>query len=440
MNRNPSPIRKAGILAALFTGLTAFSVAEEAKPWVVPLGGNAYLTSPAAGSKDMVEPAGIRKWSDETSVFSVYFRTDRTAELDLSLRLKVPEGESVIRATSCGSFFETKATGAGVQDILLGKISTPAAGYVRVDLQGLRKTGAVFAEVAELLVVSSEAGLEINHVKDAEGNRFYWGRRGPSVHLAYEAPAGKTVEYFHSEITVPEGQDPVGSYFMANGFGEGYFGMQVNSPDQRKILFSVWSPFHADNPKDIPEDQRIRLLAKGEGVHTGEFGNEGSGGQSYLIYPWKAGTTYRFLNHARPDGLGHTIYTAWFFAPEVGKWKLIASFRRPQTNKHLTGMHSFLENFADRNGYQGRMAYHGNQWARDTDGNWHELTKARFTGDDIAQRRYRLDYAGGAKGSEFFMRNGGFFAETVKLGSTFERQPTPAKRPDVDVVALEAAE
>ncbi len=433
-------IRNVGILTALCAGLTPFCVAEETKQWAVPLGGNSYLTAPAAGSQDKVEPSGIRAWRDEASVFSIYFRTDRAAEFDLSLRLKVPEGESVIRATSCGSVFETKVTGAASQDVLLGKISTREAGYVRVDLQGLRKTAAVFAEVGDLLVTSAEAGLEIDHVKDAAENRFYWGRRGPSVHLAYEAPAGKAIEYFHSEITVPEGQDPVGSYFMANGFGEGYFGMQVNSPDQRRILFSVWSPFHTDNPKDIPEDQRIRLLAKGEGVHTGEFGSEGSGGQSYLIHPWKAGTTYRFLNRAHPDGLGYTIYTAWFFAPEVGKWKLIASFRRPQTNKHLTGMHSFLENFADRNGYQGRMADHGNQWARDTEGTWHELTKARFTGDDIAQRRYRLDYAGGVKDGEFFMRNGGFFAETVKLGSAFERQPTPAKRPDVNTDTLEAAE
>lgn len=439
MNRNPSPIRKVGILAALFTGLSVLSMAAEAKQWVVPLGGNAYLTSPASGSKDMVEPAGIRNWSDETSVFSIYFRTDRAAEFDLSLRLKVPDGESVIRATSCGSVFEKKITGAGAQDILLGKIHTQAAGYVRVELQGLRKTGGVFAEVAELLVASAEAELNLNHVKDAAENRFYWGRRGPSVHLAYEVPAGKIIEYFHSEVTVPEGQDPIGSYFMANGFGEGYFGMQVNSPDERRILFSVWSPFHTDNPKDIPEDQRVQLLAKGKDVRSGEFGNEGSGGQSYYIYPWKAGTTYRFLNRARPDGQGHTIYTAWFFAPEVGNWKLIASFRRPKTDKHLTGIHSFLENFADRNGYQGRMAYHGNPWARDTGGNWHELTKVRFTGDDIARQSYRLDFAGGAKGSKFFMRNGGFFAETVKLGSAFERQPTPAKRPDVDLSALEAA-
>lgn len=427
-----------GRLAAISSSIAGFAMAAEMQEWVVPLGGNAYLTSPAAGSADRVEKSGIKPWQNEKSVFSIYFRTDRAAVLDLSLRLKVPQGESVIRASVAGSVVEKKVTGDAAQDVPLGAFSTKAAGYVRVDLQGLRKTGPVFAEVGDLLVGSATADLELDHVKDSAENRFYWGRRGPSVHLPYELPAGKTIEYFYNEVTVPQGQDPIGSYFMANGFGEGYFGMQVNGPDERRILFSVWSPFHTDNPKDIPEEQRVQVLAKGKDVRSGEFGNEGSGGQSFYIYPWKAGTTYRFLNRARPDGQGHTIYTAWFFAPEVAKWHLIASFRRPQTDKHLTGAHSFLENFADRNGYQSRMAYYGNQWARDTEGNWHELTKSRFTGDDIAQRRYRLDYAGGRKGGAFFMRNGGFFAEPVKLGSSFERESTPAKRPVIDLDALEA--
>jgi hypothetical protein len=256
--------------------------------------------------------------------------------------------------------------------------------------------------------------------------------------LPYEVPAGKTIEYFYNEVTVPKGQDPIGSYFMANGFGEGYLGMQVNGENERRILFSVWSPFTTDNPKEIPDDHKVKLLAKGTDVHGGEFGGEGSGGQSYFLYPWKAGTTYGFLNRAHPDGQGHTIYTAWFFAPEAGKWQLIASFQRPKTNTHLTNLHSFLENFADRNGYLGRMAYYGNQWVRDTEGGWTELKHARFTGDDIASRGFRLDYAGGSTKERFVLRNGGFFAETVKIGSTFERDSTAERKPNIDFDKLEA--
>src|SRR5690606_40657805 len=104
------------------------------------------------------------------------------------------------------------------------------------------------------------------YVADNEGNYFYWGRRGPSVHLSYTTPADKDIEYCYNEITVPEGEDVVGSYYMANGFGEGYFGIQVNSATERRILFSVWSPFHTDNPKEIPDDEKILLTAKGADV------------------------------------------------------------------------------------------------------------------------------------------------------------------------------
>ena len=36
-------------------------------------------------------------------------------------------------------------------------------------------------------------------------------------------------------------------------------------------------------------------------IFLGEFGNEGSGGQSYLVYPWTSGKTYRFLIRASPQ-------------------------------------------------------------------------------------------------------------------------------------------
>src|SRR5690606_21222867 len=97
-----------------------------------------------------------------------------------------------------------------------------------------------------------DADMQVDYVQNDQGNMFYWGRRGPSVHLQYQFPRSTPLTYAYSEITVPKGQDAIGSYFMANGFGEGYFGMQVNSDTERRVLFSVWSPFQTDNPADIP--------------------------------------------------------------------------------------------------------------------------------------------------------------------------------------------
>jgi hypothetical protein len=423
---------RTSILLPLLAAISA-ATAEPAR-WQVPLAGNSYLTE-GTSQNDRVRREGIR-WQDPGSRFSTYFHVDREAEIDLSLRLRVPDGRSTLKAQVTGETFEIKVDGAEFHETAIGKIRVKP-GYTRVDLSGLSKTGQAFAEVSDLLLASATPEVKASFVKNNDGNMFYWGRRGPSVHLSYQMPRDKRIEYSYSELNVPKNEDPPGSYFMANGFGEGYYGMQVKSETERWILFSVWSPHSTDRPSEIPEDKRVVLLKKGEGVRGGEFGGEGSGGQSILVYPWRSGITYRFLTSVKPDGNGATVYTAWF--GEVGKpeWKLIASFKRPHTNTHLTGFHSFLENFYDANGYLERRSLHGNQWVRDTDGIWHEITTARFTTDGTGGGGHRLDYAGGVSGNGFFMRNGGYFSDRVPANQTFTRPSTPDRKPEIDFTKLE---
>ena len=422
----------AGILPVLYSCVhskTGFGT----EAYAIPIGGNTYLTS-SAETRDEVTAQGISTWTEPGSIFSTYFKIDKAGTVMLQLALQASDGAGKIKITLQGRSKEVKIP-AHAELVDAGKFKIEAPGYVRVDFQGIRKTSQHFASLKSLIIQANQA-LHLTYVKDNEDNRFYWGRRGPSVHLHYSLPPGKDFKWFYNEIEVPVGEDPEGSYFMANGFGEGYFGMQVNSATERRILFSVWSPFKTDRPAEIPENEKIRLLKKGKDVYTGEFGNEGSGGQSFFRYPWRAGTTYRFLNAVEPDGKGNTIYTAYFFAPEAGQWKLIASFLRPKTNTWYKRPHSFLENFMDTKGYAGRRAFYKNQWAREVDGNWVELDGARFTGDDIARRGYRADRSGGQDKDHFFLRNGGFFNDQVELGKTFTRLKNN-RPPEIDFPSLE---
>ncbi|MGC4013540.1 MAG: DUF3472 domain-containing protein [Luteolibacter sp.] len=426
---------------ALVPAVRAQDAAAAPKTWDVPMAGNSYDTKGPGSRRGRGDSATVTLDNADT-VVSAWFRVDRAADLDIALRAKGPQGGSRIRATLAGKSVEKELKEGEAVDVPLGHVTVKEAGYVRVDIQGLGKSNGSLAEMNALEVTPTgkDAGaVVLNYVKDNKSNNFYWGRRGPSIHLGYELPKGEPIEWFYNEVTVPVGSDPVGSYFMSNGFGEGYFGMQVNSDTERRVLFSVWSPFKTDRPGEIPEDQKITLLKKGEGVHGGEFGGEGSGGQSYWLYPWKAGNTYRFLNRVHPDGKGSTVYTAWFFVPEKKSWQLIASFKRPKTDKHYTGAHSFLENFADRQGFLSRGALYGNQWCRDVKGEWHEVTNARFTTDPIGRSLFRMDYAGGSKGQQFFMRNGGFFADNVKPDLKFTRESTASKKPSIDFSKLEGA-
>ena len=421
------------ILTLMFSITRNQTLAQAAGTITIPAGGNGFLETKNPVGEDMPE---VWKSTDDAKLF--FFSTDKDCVLDLSINLAVPEGKSRIRVCVGKKNFNLEIAGKEMQRVPIGKVSV-AKGYTRVEFRGIRKKGSVFAVLSDLEVQPETADVNLTFVKDNIDNRFYWGRRGPSVHLNYEIPTGMEAEYFYNEVTVPMGQDPEGSYFMANGFGEGYFGMQVNGPEERRILFSVWSPFKTDHPGDIPDTDKIRLLAKGDGVHSGEFGNEGSGGQSYFRYCWKAGTTYRFLLKGTPDGKGSTVFTAWFYATEVAKWKLIASFSRPKTDHYLTRLHSFLENFDDKKGYIGRKALYTNQWCMDQSGRWFPLTKARFTGDDIARRGYRLDYSGGAEGKGFFLQNGGFFNVNTTIGAIFELKTAKTSTPEIDFKGLDSS-
>jgi hypothetical protein len=394
----------------------------EEQPFIVPFGGNAYVTGKANEGREQV---------------SVFFRAGQAGDLCLSLRYNAADTVSVT-ASCAGATWRAQLTPGTNVTVRLGCVKSVDSGYIRVDLQGveLAKRAGKQTPAGQPNKPSFEA-LDLIATGSAVAGKAicvdnfpsYWGRRGPSVHLNFTFPEKETIEWFYSELTVPLGQDPVGSYYMANGFGEGYFGVQVNSAAERRVLFSVWSPFSTDNPNEIPEDQRIKLLAKGEKVHIGSFGNEGSGGQSYLIYPWKTGNTYKFLTRVKPDGNGATEYTAYFYTPDEQKWLLIASFSRPMTDTYYKRAHSFLENFSPDNGYLSRKARYGNQWARTVDGRWLYVgNDARFTVDDTGRKRARMDYKGGVENGTFFLQNGGFFSDYTSAGSVLhnhEKQTPP---------------
>lgn len=394
----------------------------------VPVTGNSWATDPHNTEYELITESGLHNWSDPNVIIKTYFRTAKAGKIQLALKVHVISGSSSIK---CQIGKETKVVNISnttTGTLKIGTFNIKKPGYQTVVLTGISKTAGTFAEISDILIAGDAVDSSTRYVKDD----FYWGRRGPSVHLNYEIPpnAGDAA-WFYNEITVPKENDVVGSYFMANGFGEGYFGIQVNSPTERRILFSVWSPYKTDKPGDIPEDQRIILLKKGENVTAGAFGNEGSGGQSYRKYFWKSGITYRFLLKGTPSENSSTDYTAWFFAPEIGKWEIIASFRRPKTTTYLKRLHSFLENFIPENGNIPRMGIYSNQWVCNPSGAWASLVKARFTADATARKQARLDYSGGVTNGRFYLKNCGFFNETTAIDTWFTRSQT-GKAPIID--------
>jgi len=408
------------------------------KTTLIPFGGSSFAVS-ASGKKTKrfgvggyISGEGIAEWKDSNIKFDIYFRVSAPCELILGIHNEnIPENSSVISCTVNGVTHKVEVE-AGMDKAVFGKYNIAEAGYVKAELGGVSKNGEYFA-CPDALTVEYEDELQIGgHVKYEDKENYYWTRRGPSVHVNYSvADIKDDIEWFYNEVTVDEGEDPFGTYAMAIGFSGGYFGIQVISETERKILFSVWSPFVTDNPSEIPEEKKIILKAKHKNMYTGEFGGEGSGGQSYMVYNWKSGETYKFLMHIRPSDEypGKSEYTAYFFFPETGKFELLATFIRPETITYIKGPHSFLESFSDYNGYKFRRAYYGNQWAYTKGGEWHPIDTMVLTADMTGRKDNRSDFAGGEDKDRFFLANCGFFNADTKLDVKYKIESSGERKP-----------
>jgi len=385
-------------------------IAQQTKTYDIPLVGNAFEVGHKEGSSSTVTKVNALISPQTKNVTKTYFKVLGTGNVNIQLKGEAKNDAQL----NVGFNKKTKKYNWKSTDktISVGTFAISKPGYVSVDLSGLK--GEI--PITDLIVSGTAVDNGIIYSNDPQ--YYYWARRGPSCHLAYEIPTEKNVSYYYNEIVVPKDADIIGSYYMANGFGEGYFGIQANSQTERRIFFSVWSPFVTDDPKSIPDDEKIVLLKKGDNVKTGEFGNEGSGGQSYMKYNWKADTTYKFLLKGVPNGDNSTTYTAWFFMPETNNWQIIASFKRPKTNTYLKRFHSFLENFMPTQGYLTRKVNFNNQWVYD--GEWKKVNGAKLTVDATYKANQRIDATGGTTSTGYFLKMGGFFNEIEQPGTAFK--------------------
>ncbi|MEZ0326663.1 MAG: DUF3472 domain-containing protein [Fimbriimonas sp.] len=315
-----------------------------------------------------------------------------------------------VRAQGSGSdvSYRLRVSGPGLNKDVEdgGSISIAKPGWYRFVLSAKAPLGQPLGRIEGLTLDGTAV----------DGARFNLKtrRNSASVHIGYPLPSGTQAEWFYNEVKATT--DPIFTYYMACGFARGYFGMQVNSTTERRVIFSVWdSGNEAVDRSKVGEENRVRLLGKGEGVVADSFGNEGTGGHSHLVTNWKTNTVQRFLVHAQQDGSG-TIYTGYYYSPQRSAWTLVASFRAPKDGGLLRGLYSFNENFGGDNGHLLRKAEFGPAWIRTTDGQWLQLTTGRFT-HDVTGGKDRFDYDLTSKGTRFLLQNGGFEGGSPQSGT-----------------------
>lgn len=241
-----------------------------------------------------------------------------------------------------------------------------------------------------------------------------------SVHLAYRDVPDAAV--FYNEVKVEQSAE--GTYFCVCGFSRGYYGIQELPGGKKVILFSVWDPGNQNDPNAVKDDQRVKLLYQDPSVLVKRFGNEGTGGQSFLNFDWQVGTTYRFMVAARRNA-DRTEYASFFFHPAEAAWKHLVTFSTLTDDTALRGYYAFVEDFRRNreSTRHTRRATFANPWIRGTDGAWAAIEAAKFTGDGNPVTNINA----GVKDGQFYLATGGeIMNDDVKLNSVMKRPVSKA--------------
>jgi hypothetical protein len=337
---------------------------------------------------------------------------------------------------------EFSYTGTGKTDTVFAlAVNIPKTGYFLYELESQNVAGSIVISSLALTEYQTPVSTIVGpvHLTDYLSS--------PSVHLHYsstQAPNENLYDWVYQEVLVPpleEGFSHTATYWESIGFNGGYLGLQNNTDEWRRILFSVWDQIDADAYKKagrpLPPDSLVTLVDKGDNINANGFGGEGTGGQSYRQHArtWKEGIPVKFLFNVRkseddcascPSGKKPTvILSAWYCAyepdapgledipAELKGWHYVASWRRPFVNSYQGGTGSFIENFGWANGHLPRKGYYYNTYNRNQQtGKWYHFNKTWGSNTD-GKTGQRIDLEWGVSSDpghtdKFYMLSGGY--------------------------------
>jgi catechol 2,3-dioxygenase-like lactoylglutathione lyase family enzyme len=420
-------------LSAFFLLFSVNLKAQDVQVLKLPFSSNAYTLPKAVNEEALITDSGLLGWTNPNTVTKVYFYTAKPTSANIFLDL-----DQVFDACQLSIKLDGKSRSHIIKisnnefKVPIGNFEFKDSGYHYFEIKGASHKGIKYPTIKSLVFEKFS--------KDAIKFNTSNYRGAASTHLRYTVPGDSAVKWFYTEVMVPnEVQHSVNAYYETNGFHSGYGGIQINSTTERRFIFSIWSLFKTDDPKQIPLDYIVRLNKKGKNVFTGDFGDEGSGGHSHLVYPWKTNTTYRFLTGIIDLKGDSATYIGYYASPDDNyKWHLLSKWTQHKTDTK-TGfkrLYAFVENFGD-NGDDYFKAFYSNQWVVTFNGTWMELTEAKFTTTANNKTHQRFDYGAGVENGNFYMFSGGFKKKRNIMPGDVITRPATGKHVEIDFEGLD---
>ena len=213
------------------------SVASSQEHFTIPAN-TGYATPAEEGNENdgsilFTPKNGLQNWTNAKQDVDYFFKLRSRGTLILSLYVKNEYAGNILSAIIAGKIFTVAVPTSTVYKLVkIGTVFIKDTGFYSLRLLPITKKGLTIADIKSIeLSGPAVANMHFNSKPR---------RNAASVHLMYPLHDSIKAISFYTEITVPEGSDQLHSYFMACGFARGYLGMQVISPTERRIIFSVW--------------------------------------------------------------------------------------------------------------------------------------------------------------------------------------------------------
>lgn len=147
--------------------------------YAVPVSGNSWVTETMDTRDRIITRKGIENWTCPEVNIRTFFWIEKSAALEVALRAKVTSGESQLKCRLGDTTHHVTLDNTEYETVVVGTFTVLYTGYHHLDMQGLEKTAATFVLVTDILLGGEATAGKAYFVKDD----FYFGRRGPSVHL-----------------------------------------------------------------------------------------------------------------------------------------------------------------------------------------------------------------------------------------------------------------
>ena len=170
------------LFVLLLIPIIGFTQPNDSIKLTILVGGNTWTID---GGK--VTNAGVTDWVSTKTVLKTYVYLSQKGTLDLSLNMN-PGGKNKLKVTIQGISKELVAEGLQEKSFYVGQWEHIQQGYVLIEVQGISRSGINFGTLSSFGISGTSVHSETAYVKDNNDNYFYWGRRGPSVHLKYTMP------------------------------------------------------------------------------------------------------------------------------------------------------------------------------------------------------------------------------------------------------------